>query len=126
MAVTAAMAAARPALTGFGDALGRAIDDIKITTDALFAARDAGKVNLALANASVYLDMLGHAVIAWMWLRQALIADASKDGPEKDFYEGKLAACRYFFHWELPKTHAQGELLRSLDSTCLDVRNEYF
>ncbi|MGE0094070.1 MAG: acyl-CoA dehydrogenase [Alphaproteobacteria bacterium] len=113
-------------LRAWGDVLLAAVVDAKATTDALHAAKDKGEINLFLANASVYLDMIGHLVIAWMWLKQAAVAAPHADGPEADFYRGKLAACRYFFHWELPKTRAQGELLRSLDSTCLDATPALF
>jgi butyryl-CoA dehydrogenase len=81
---------------------------------------------LALANASVYLEMFGHTLIAWMWLRQALVARAGVDGPGADFYRGKLAAARYFFRWELPKTEPQHALLRSLEPTCLDMEEGWF
>src|SRR5437870_2142298 len=33
-----------------------------------------GQVERALANATIYLDMLGHIVIAWLWLQQAQTA----------------------------------------------------
>ena len=38
-----------------------------------------------------------------------------------DFYEGKRAAARYFFRYELPRTGPQFDLLESLDRTTLDV-----
>ncbi|EGC99721.1 acyl-CoA dehydrogenase domain-containing protein, partial [Burkholderia sp. TJI49] len=55
-----------------------------------------------LANASVYLEAFGHVVVAWLWLDVALAAQAESD----DFHEGKRAAARYFFRWELPKVDA--------------------
>lgn len=88
--------------------------------------RDA---TLLLANASVYLEMLRHVVIAWIWLRQAVLAErslASAEGDDRAFYQGKLQACQYFFRYELPKTTAQNDLLRSLDPTCLKTRDEWF
>jgi len=81
-------------------------------------------VERALANASVYLESMGHVVVAWMWLRQALAATRGlrgARGPDADFYNGKLAACRYFFRWELPKIGPQLSLLDSLDSTTVDT-----
>jgi butyryl-CoA dehydrogenase len=126
MTDTARETRASSALAEFGAALEDAIADVRATTDALAAIRDGGKLNLFLANASAYLDMLGHIVLAWMWLRQALVAAHGLDGGEANFYGGKIAACRYFMRWELPKTRAQGELLRRLDSTCLDMRSELF
>ncbi len=96
------------------------------TTRQLLSGRD---VNLMLANASIYLEMLGHVVIAWIWLRQGVLAQralAAAQGAEADFYRGKLQACQYFFRYELPKTAAQNELLRSLDPTCLEMHDQWF
>jgi len=63
--------------------------------------------------------------VAWMWLRQALVsarALGGVSGSEADFHQGKLAACRYFFRWELPRVGPQLALLDSLDSTCLEAQ----
>ena len=38
-----------------------------------------------------------------------------------DTLEGKRAAARYFWRWELPRTAAQFDLLTSLDRTVLDT-----
>jgi butyryl-CoA dehydrogenase len=84
---------------------------------------------LGLANASVFLEAFGHTVLAWIWLRQALAAQRGlSDGiaSDKDFYLGKLAACRWFYRWELPKTRAWYELLRSLDDTVLNLPTTAF
>jgi len=57
-----------------------------------------------------------------MWLRQAIAATGGmvKVGSvDADFYNGKLAACRYFYRYELPKVHAQFRLVGALDDTCL-------
>ncbi|MCX7139682.1 MAG: acyl-CoA dehydrogenase [Proteobacteria bacterium] len=123
---SAAMAGESPLLQHCAKALEAAVQDASTTTRQLLAGRDA---NLMLANASVYLEMLGHVVIAWIWLRQALLAHgalAAAQGDDPAFYQGKLQACRYFFNFELPRTRPQNELLRSLDPTCLEMRDEWF
>ncbi|MGY1752915.1 acyl-CoA dehydrogenase [Blastococcus sp. SYSU D01042] len=76
-----------------------------------------GDPELALANAHVYLEAAGHVVVAWLWLDQAL----ATTGGEGSFYDGKRAAARYFWRWELPRTGAQFDLLGSLDRTVLDT-----
>ena len=89
----------------------------------------AGDMNKTLANASLYLEAVGHAVVAWMWLEQALVAARKLDGATADdagFYRGKLQACRYFFHWELPKVSQQFDLLESIDTTTLDMQDNWF
>ena len=121
-----AQASGSKLLHEFGEALNAAMAHAGITTRALLSGRDA---NLMLANASVYLEMLGHVVIAWVWLRQAVLARralAAAQATDKDFYQGKLQACQYFFRYELPRTAAQNELLRRLDPTCLEMRDEWF
>jgi hypothetical protein len=112
-------------LSTWGARLAAAWQELAETTRVIGTAlgRDAA---LALANASVYLELFGHVVIAWMWLRQALIAEVEAAGPEADFYRGKLAAARYFFRWELPKTAAQHALLRGFDRSCLDMQESWF
>ncbi|MES2323844.1 MAG: acyl-CoA dehydrogenase [Pseudomonadota bacterium] len=89
----------------------------------------AGDMNKTLANASLYLEAVGHTIIAWMWLEQALVASqglAGAQGDDINFYQGKLQACRYFFHWELPKVQQQLELLASIDTTTLDMQDAWF
>ena len=81
-----------------------------------------GDPERALANASAYLEVVGHAVLAWIWLEQALAA-AGKTG---DFYDGKRQAARYFFHWELPKVEPQLDLLIRRDDTTLEMRDAWF
>jgi hypothetical protein len=84
---------------------------------------------LALANAVLFLEAFGHTVIAWIWLRQALAAQRGLQraiAADADFYRGKLAACRWFYRWELPKVRQWHELLRSLDDTTLAMAPEFF
>ncbi|RBO93717.1 acyl-CoA dehydrogenase [Nocardia puris] len=88
-------------------------------TGGLFAGGDPAA---AMANATVYLEAFGHLVVAWIWLEQTL---AAADGAG-EFYEGKRAAARYFFRYELPKTGPQLDLLASLDRTTLEMRDSWF
>ncbi len=125
-ATLAAMASESQRLQQCAKALDAAVKDAAATTRALLSVREA---NLMLANASIYLEMLGHVVIAWIWLRQALLAEralASAQGDDKAFYQGKLQACRYFFRYELPRTGTQNQLLRGIDPTCLEMHDEWF
>jgi len=129
MRTTAEQAAAVPALREFADTLARAVSTIAGTTKVLAACLGDGRTRLGLANASHYMTVMGHSLVAWMWLRQALIAqnalvDASD--ADRDFYDGKLAACRFFFRHELPIIDPLAALLRSLDDTTLAIRPESF
>jgi hypothetical protein len=90
------------------------LDDLLRVTSTLWSAGDP---ELALANATVYLEAAGHLVVAWLWLEQVLAAGDSTGG----FYDGKRAAARYFFRFELPTVGPRLDLLESLDRTTLDL-----
>jgi len=90
------------------------------------ALHTAGDLNKTLANATAYLEAFGHIVIAWIWLEQALVAAKNINSTNGDFYRGKLQACRYFYSYELPKVGAMIELLASLDTTTLEMQDNWF
>jgi alkylation response protein AidB-like acyl-CoA dehydrogenase len=125
---TIAEAGKDPALAGHAAELGNALGEIATTLQAL-APVLATNPTLALANAVLFLEAFGHTVIAWIWLRQALAAQRGLQraiAADADFYRGKLAACRWFYRWELPKVRQWHELLRSLDDTTLAMAPEFF
>ncbi|ULH15166.1 acyl-CoA dehydrogenase [Deinococcus sp. KNUC1210] len=89
-------------------------------------AADLGP-DLFLANANSALEMLGHTVVGWMWLRQAATAARALGvGKDTDFYQGKLQAARFFAVYELPKVRAHAELLASADRTTFDMQDAWF
>ena len=81
------------------------------------AAWSEGRPEVALANATPYLEAVGHVVLAWMWLDQSVAAH----GHEGAFYDGKRAAARYFFRHELPRTGPQFDLAATRETTVLDT-----
>jgi hypothetical protein len=127
--VRAARKCESPELQRNAEALNRAMDGLLETTRNLLCAAGNGEVDLSLANASLYLELAGHVVVAWIWLKQALVAvgrlPAARD-TDREFYQGKLQACAYFFRWELPRTGYQKELLNNLDRTCYEMQDAWF
>jgi butyryl-CoA dehydrogenase len=129
MATTVAEARAVPSLRAQGDALDAAWADVTETVRQLapVIAEDGER---ALANAAVFLEAFGHTVVAWTWLRQALVAQRAlptATSPEDiDFYNGKLHTSAWFFQWELPRNRAQHELLRSLNDSTLAMQPNWF
>jgi butyryl-CoA dehydrogenase len=82
----------------------------------------------ALANATPFLEAFGHVTVAWMWLRQATAAARAlpaATGPDVDFYEGKLAACRFFFAHELPRVVHLFGLAERMEPTAAQARPEW-
>jgi alkylation response protein AidB-like acyl-CoA dehydrogenase len=109
----------------FARSLGEAVARLGLTTQKLHGA---GSVERTLANASTYLEAFGHVVLAWIWLRAAVIAARRIDAGtgEEDFYRGKLHAAAFFFRWELPKTAQWCALLDAIDTTTLDMQDQWF
>jgi butyryl-CoA dehydrogenase len=105
--------------SGFAADLDAALARLSAVTAALWGTGDA---DLALANASIYLEAAGHLVVGWLWLEQALATGESRS----DFHEGKRQAARFFWKWELPRVHHRFDLLQSLDRTVLDAPPNWF
>ncbi|MDF7774807.1 acyl-CoA dehydrogenase [Sphingomonas sp. AOB5] len=97
---TCKAAAAIPELAHHGAALSDAWHRVTGTIDALRGC-EAGA---AFDNATAFLRAFGHVVMAWLWLDQAVAAAGlDRAGPDCDFADGKLHACRFFFECELPR-----------------------
>lgn len=99
-----------------------------LATTRKLAAEMHNSPRLALANATLYLDMFGHVVIAWMWLRQASAAAELLGRNEGDqaFLRGKLQACRYFYAHELPHAAARRDILNRIDDTTMNMQTDWF
>ncbi|MFZ5542470.1 MAG: acyl-CoA dehydrogenase [Pseudomonadota bacterium] len=108
-------------LAEHGNALARALERLGAATKGAWAT---GVPEDALANATPYLQAFGHTVLAWLWLDVALAAQQS--AADSDFVQGKLAAMRYFFRHELPKTEAWLALVASRDATCREMQDAWF
>lgn len=109
-------------------ALEAALAKLAKVSDVLTALQ-RGDADLALANATVYLDAFGRVALAWIWLRQGRVATQALPGAgleATDHYCGKLQAMRYFFQWELPPVDAQWRLLESIDRSAYDMQDAWF
>ena len=84
-------------------------------------AWSTGEPEEALANAVPYLQAFGHTVLAWLWLDVALSVAG-----DSDFANGKRAAARYFFAYELPKIAAWLDVVARREPLCRDIKTEYF
>lgn len=92
------------------------------------AAWSTGDPQDALANAMPYLQAFGHVVLAWIWLDVALAAKAAGDEgrASADFVQGKLACCRFFHAYELPKIDAWLAVVSSRNPVCRDMQDAWF
>ncbi len=99
-----------PQTSSAADALRTVLDQATDVIAEMAALQDAGKTEAALMNATNLLFAFGHIVIAWLWLWQSRVATAALEksdvSDERNFYQGKLAAARYFFEFEMPQVSA--------------------
>jgi alkylation response protein AidB-like acyl-CoA dehydrogenase len=107
-------------LSAHANALAGALKAIGNATKAAWAT---GNPEEALANATPYLQAFGHTVLAWIWLDVALCV---LQRPADDLGQGKLAAARYFFHYELPKVPAWLKVVETRDDTCRSMNDAWF
>jgi butyryl-CoA dehydrogenase len=110
-------------------ALAAMLDRMESVTAQMTAAQREGQAAAVLANATPYMEALGHLVVAWMWLRQATVAGrllrTAEGTGEIAFLRGKLHACRYFHRWELPHIAPALNCLAAQDELFLDTRPEW-
>ncbi len=124
MARTQTLAQSRPELSEFAHALDAAWQEVLAATHAAWAGGDAVK---ALANAVPYMQAFGHTVLAWMWLDVGCAGAPHASVPEiSPAQQGREAAMRYFFNYELPKTSAWLGVVARLDLTCANLPEEAF
>jgi butyryl-CoA dehydrogenase len=122
---TIARALAVPALAEHANALAGAL---KHLGNATRAAWSTGNPDEALANATPYLQAFGHTVLAWIWLDVAVCGRQRLDAGQGDAarLQGQLAACTYFFHYELPRIAAWLKVVETRDATCRAMDEAWF
>jgi alkylation response protein AidB-like acyl-CoA dehydrogenase len=118
-------AMAVPDFAAHANALAQALARLGAATRAAWATAEP---QAALANATPYLQAFGHVVLAWLWLDVALCAasTATPSSLDADQRQGKLAACRYFFHYELPRIGAWLQVVETRDDTCRLMQESWF
>ncbi|WP_076536681.1 acyl-CoA dehydrogenase [Shewanella sp. UCD-KL21] len=127
---TIAAANIHPSLKVYACQLNDAVRLLRLTTDSVLTAMSTHNIDLALANSVKYLELFGHIVIAWLWLKQAIVAtEALSQKPhqaDENFYQGKLQAQQYFYRFELPKIEHWSTILLTSDSTSFDMQPDWF
>jgi butyryl-CoA dehydrogenase len=100
-------------------ALRDALARLERVTATLLEAQGRLGPDRALAEATDYLDAFGTIVVAWRWLVMGRVAESKS---ASDFHAGKVAACRYFFKYDVPEANARLERVALLDDTIFSVR----
>jgi alkylation response protein AidB-like acyl-CoA dehydrogenase len=123
------------ALQAERDLLAKALEDVQGIVGTMVgsltaSAEDVTNIYKVGQNTTRLLLALGDLVTAWLLLRQATVAQAAlaagAGGRDKAFYEGKVAAARFFAHQALPLITAHRAVAEAVDNSLMDVPEEAF
>jgi alkylation response protein AidB-like acyl-CoA dehydrogenase len=90
--------------------------------DEVLGALGGSDPSTVFDDATLFLDAFGHGVIAWLWLDQLRAADAAGE----PIRTAKRAACRYFFHQELPQAERWLDIVGAQDGVVRSTPSEVF
>jgi alkylation response protein AidB-like acyl-CoA dehydrogenase len=117
-------------------ALARAADDVEATVTALHgflvgSAEQPAEIYKVGLNTTRLLLALGDLVIGWMLARQAAIAQGLLDEggasvADQAFYEGKIAAARFFAATVLPRLATEREIAEATTPDLMDLPEAAF
>jgi alkylation response protein AidB-like acyl-CoA dehydrogenase len=121
-------------------ALARAADDLEAMVTSLHgflgeSAQQPSEIYRVGLNTTRLLLALGDLIIGWMLARQAEVAQARLDeaglddaGPAGDraFYEGKIAAARFFAATVLPRLATEREIVEATTLDLMELPEEAF
>ncbi len=94
------------------------------------SAEDVTNIYKVGQNTSRLLLACGDLVVAWLLLRQAVVAqealEAGATGRDQAFYTGKVAAAKFFAAQVLPLITAARAVADSIDNSLMDVPEDAF
>ncbi|SFF20968.1 acyl-CoA dehydrogenase [Blastococcus tunisiensis] len=115
--------------------LAAALSDVQGMLTAMFGHLSAAQEDMSSLykvgqNTSRLLLSVGDLITAWLLVRQSEVALAALSGevPEKDrlFYEGKLAATRFFTSQVLPRLSSERAIVESTDNALMEIDEAAF
>lgn len=127
MGKTIAEASTHDELKPYANALKAELTRVQEVMAVLVPHALQGDTERYLADATLFLELMGIVVVAWQWLKQATVAKQTlltqnPQGDELAFYESKVHTMKYYFHYEVPKT--LGLAMRLKDPEVLTIVTE--
>jgi butyryl-CoA dehydrogenase len=121
---TIARAAPMESLREVTESFGRSLPRLQETLSRLLNLARREDPRVFLADATVFLDYFGLHVIGWMWLKQAVAAQAALDQgatvggeavgrEDQRFYQSKIETARYYFTYVFSRVEGQRRILES-------------
>jgi len=117
-------------------ALARATADVEAMVNALHgyladSLQQPSEIDRVGLNTTRLLLALGDLVVGWLLVRQSEIAGRALDngtasGADTAFYQGKIAAARFFAETVLPRLAAEREIVESTTTELMDLPEAAF
>ena len=117
-------------------ALARATENVEAMVTAMHgflaeSLEQPGEINRVGLNTTRLLLALGDLVIGWLLVRQSEVATAALDAgqasaADKAFYQGKVAAARFFAETVLPRLAAEREIAEATSTDLMDLPEAAF
>jgi hypothetical protein len=122
------------ALANERDLLAKALDDVQgivnhMVNDLMASVEETRNVYKVGLNTTRALMALGDLVVGWLLLRQAAVALDKLEtatGKDKAFYEGKVAAARWFAASVFPELSAKRGIAETVDLSLMDLDESAF
>ena len=114
-------------LKPYSEKLKKYLEKASITTQNLLNSAE-NNTEAFMADATLYLEMLGILTIGWQWLTQGIAANNSLKNRDldSDFYNGKLQTLAYFYEYELIKIDYLTERLLSKKQVTIEMKASWF
>jgi butyryl-CoA dehydrogenase len=113
-------------LASYATLLDAALSDAKEVLAYLMPYATEGDFENYLADATIFMEMISHLVIAHQWLKMATTAHRyileEKNEFRQEFYISKITAMKYFYKYELPKVKSCLLTIKSDDKVTLPDR----
>ena len=108
-------------LSTYADKLEKKLGSVQKTLSHLLPHAMSGDYQRFTADANLFMEMMSHVTIAWLWLEMSITAtEGIGEGSNKAaFYNSKIECMKFFFKYELGKTTSLMETIMNQDELTL-------
>ena len=84
-----------------------------------------GNFEKYLADATLFMDMMGTILVGWQWLKMATVAQKALDSNDlsysQEFYHGKIHTMQFFFKYEMGRIKGIAKTMQNTAELTLDI-----
>lgn len=120
-----------PELVPYAQRLGEEMARFQAVMEHLAGFAAKGELKRYIADATVFMEMAGLIVVAWQWLKQAVVAQQALISGDfsqypRTFFESKRHTMKFFYTYELSHTLGFAKTLTNTEYLTMPVPEEVF